>query len=67
MTNPDAFGALKFNLTTSFASTPLQFTGYIADPLHIKLIESNEIDGSGIGFGSTAGLAIGQGAATGYV
>ena len=64
VTNPDAFGALKFNLTTSFASTPLQFTGYIADPLHIKLIESDN-NGSGIGFGSTAGLAIGQGAATG--
>ncbi len=64
LTNPDSFGALKFNLTASFTSTPIQFTGYLVDAQHIKLIES-DISGSGTGFGSTAGVAIGQGAATG--
>ncbi len=61
--SPDAFGSLKFNLVTDFASS-IQFTGYIVDSTHIKLIES-DIDGTGAGFGATAGLAIGQGAATG--
>jgi len=64
LTNPDPFGGLKFNLTTAFAPTPIQFTGYIVDAQHIKLIESDN-NGSGTGFGSTAGIAIGQGAATG--
>jgi len=64
VTDPDSFGSLKFNLTTAFAPAPLQFTGYIVDAVHIKLIESDN-NGSGTGFGSTAGVAIGQGAATG--
>ena len=64
VTDPDSFGSLTFNLTTAFAPTPIQFTGYIVDDLHIKLIESDN-NGSGTGFGSTAGVAIGQGAATG--
>jgi hypothetical protein len=64
VTNPDTFGSLKFNLTTPFAPTPIQFTGYMVDALHIKFIESDN-NGTGTGFGSTAGLAIGQGAATG--
>jgi hypothetical protein len=64
LTTPDSFGSLKLNLTTSFAQTPLQFTGYIVDGTHIKLIESDN-DGTGTGFGSTAGVAIGQGANTG--
>jgi len=64
LTNPDAFGSLKLNLTAAFAPTPIQFTGYIVDGQHIKLIES-DMNGSGTGFGSTAGLATGQGAATG--
>jgi hypothetical protein len=62
--DPDSFGSLKFNLTTDFAPTPIQFTGYIVDATHIKLIESDN-DGTGSGFGSTAGVAIGQGTATG--
>ena len=63
VTDPDSFGSLKFNLTTAFAPTPIQFTGYMVDALHIELIESDN-NGTGTGFGSTAGLAIGQGAAT---
>ncbi len=63
LTKPDALGSLKFNLTTGFAPA-LQFTGYIVDATHIKLIESDNA-GSGVGFGTTAGVAIGQGAATG--
>lgn len=63
LTNPDSFGSVKFNLTTGFA-TSLQFTGYIVDAAHIKLIESDN-QGPGTGFGCTAGIAIGQGAATG--
>jgi hypothetical protein len=62
LTTPDSFGALKFNLS-GFASS-LQFTGYIVDTMHIKLIESDN-RGSGTGFGTTAGVAISQGAATG--
>jgi hypothetical protein len=64
LTGPDAFGSLKLNLTAAFTPAPIQFTGYIVDGQHIKLIES-DVNGSGTGFGSTAGLATGQGAATG--
>jgi hypothetical protein len=63
-TDPDAFGSLKFNLTTDFAGIPIQFTGYIVDALHIKLIESDN-NPSGSGFGSTSGIAISQGIETG--
>jgi hypothetical protein len=63
LTKPDSFGSLKFNLTTGFAPS-LQFTGYIVDGTHIKLIESDNA-GAGIGFGTTAGIAIGQGTARG--
>ncbi len=63
VSDPDSFGAVKFDLTTDFASSPIEFTGYIVDAVHIKLVESD--NGSGTGFGSTGGLAIGQGAATG--
>jgi hypothetical protein len=64
VTTPDSFGSLKFNLTAAFSPSPIQFTGYIVDAQHIKLIESDN-QGSGIGAGSTSGIAIGQGAATG--
>ena len=66
VTQPDALGSVKFNLTAAFAAKPIQFTGYIVDGQHMKLIES-DIDGTGAGFGSTAGVAIGQGAATGIL
>jgi len=62
--DPDSFGSFKLNVITDFASSPIQFTGYIVDSTHMKLIES-DIDGTGAGFGATAGVAIGQGAATG--
>jgi hypothetical protein len=60
----DPYGAITFNLTASFATNPFQFTGYIVDATHINLIESDN-NGSGAGVGSTAGLAIAQGSATG--
>ena len=64
LTTPDSFGSLKFNLTTAFSASPVQFTAYIVDTSHIKFIES-DITGSGVGVGATAGIAIGQGTATG--
>lgn len=64
VTTPDAFGAVKFNLTASFSLNPIQLTGYIVDGQHVKLIES-DMDGSGAGVGSTSGIALGQGSATG--
>jgi hypothetical protein len=63
-TAPDSLGAIKFTLTTDFAATPLKFTGYIVDSSHIKLIESDN-NGSPSSFGSSAGVAISQGSATG--
>lgn len=62
LTSPDSLGSLKFNLTAGFAPS-LQFTGYIVDAAHIKLIESD--NGSGTGFGTTAGVAVSQGTARG--
>ena len=56
-------GAVKFNLAAGFTSLPVQFTGYIVDATHIKLIECDNTTGTG--FGSTSGVAIGQGSATG--
>jgi hypothetical protein len=64
LTIPDLLGSLKFNLTASFTSIPIQFTGYVVDAQHIKLIES-DYKGAGVGFGATSGMAIGQGAVTG--
>jgi len=67
LTPPDSFGQLTINLTGGFTPknppAKIQFTGYIVDNAHIKLIESD--NSSGTGFGSTAGLAVGQGDATG--
>jgi hypothetical protein len=54
-------------LTADFGSSnkpiPIQFTGYIVDGSHIKLMETDS--SAGAGFGLTAGLAIGQGTAAG--
>jgi len=64
VSSPDAFGAITLTLIAAFAPAPIQFKGYVVDATHMKLIESDN-SGSGTGVGSTAGLAIGQGAATG--
>jgi hypothetical protein len=66
VSNPDAFGAVTLNLSvpTFPSTTAYQFTGYIVDSIHIKLIENDNPLGAG-GLGSTGGVAIGQGAATG--
>jgi hypothetical protein len=64
VSTPDAFGSVTFNLTAGFASTPIQFKGYIVDATHIKLIETDNT-GAGAGFGSTAGIAIAQSSSTG--
>jgi len=65
LSNPDSFGAVTLNLTVpGFPSaTTFQFTGYIVDATHIKLIESDNV--GGLGSASTGGVAIGQGSATG--
>jgi hypothetical protein len=58
---PDPYGAVTISLNIPlFSSGFYTLTGYIVDATHIKLIES---DTGGIG--STIGLAIGQGSATG--
>jgi hypothetical protein len=64
VTAPDAFGSLQFTLNAAFNPTPLVFTGYVVDATHIKLIESDN-DGSATAYGSTSGIAISQGTATG--
>jgi hypothetical protein len=64
VTKPDSFGSVILNLTADFAPTPIRFTGYIVDSLHLQLIES-DIDGSGGGIGATAGPAVAQGVSTG--
>jgi hypothetical protein len=60
-----ALGAVTFNLNVNFPALPaqIQFTGYQVDGTHIKLIESDNL--AGLGYASTAGLAISQGSATG--
>jgi hypothetical protein len=66
VSDPDSFGKITFKLAAQFPglpSGPLTFTGYIVDATHIKLIESDNTVGQG--FGSTAGVAIAQGSATG--
>ncbi len=66
VSNPDSFGAVTLNLNvpTFPTATTFQFTGYIVDATHIKLIESDNVGGA-FGSGSTGGIAIGQGSATG--
>ncbi|HEY7095856.1 MAG TPA: hypothetical protein VH437_03980 [Terriglobales bacterium] len=62
VSDPDAFGAVTITLSTYFAPS-FQFTGFIVDSTHIRLIE-NELS-LGTPFGYTAGLAISQGSAAG--
>ena len=65
LSTPDLLGAVTLNLTIPGLPTAssYQFTGYIVDTTHIKLIETDNNTGSGSG--STGGVAIGQGSATG--
>lgn len=67
----DSFGATAINLQVSNGNTgfgaTIQFTAYIVDATHMKLIETDTDPNSGTGavYGVSAGIAIGQGAATG--
>ena len=63
VSSADTFGMIKFTLSVSFLSSPMELTGYIVDGSHIRLVESDNTSGAGVG--ATAGLAISQGAATG--
>jgi len=65
LSTPDSFGAVTLMLTIPGfpTATTFQFTGYVVDTADIKLIESDNSTGSGSG--STGGVAIGQGSATG--
>ena len=65
---PGSLGTVTITLTGSscFGTTfpaSIQFTGYIVDASHVRLIESDDTNGTG-GF-LTAGIAINQGAAAG--
>ena len=66
VSNADSYGAVTLNLNvpTFPSTTAFQFAGYLVDDAHIKLIENDNTPGFG-GIGSTAGLAIAQGTATG--
>ena len=64
ISDPDSLGIVTLNLTVpGFLTTDFQFTGYIVDDTHIRLIESDNPDGAGAG--ATAGLAVAQGSVTG--
>jgi hypothetical protein len=69
LTTPDQLGAVTLNLMVPFGagnkSIPVQFTGYIVDSSHIRLIETDTAAGNPTPFGATGGVAIGQGTATG--
>jgi hypothetical protein len=58
----DPYNAVQLNLTTCFASTPLQFMGYIVNATHISLIETDVSGNTGF---STSGVAISQGSSAG--
>jgi hypothetical protein len=69
LTPPDPFGAITLNLTAPFgtANKPIavQLMGFIVDSSHIQLIETDDSTSGTVPFGLTAGVAIGQGTATG--
>jgi hypothetical protein len=64
VSDPDSFGAVTLTLNVGFETSPIQFTGYIVDATHMKIIESDNTIG-GTDVGSTGGVAIAQGGATG--
>lgn len=61
---PDSFGQVVLNLTAGFGfhqnPVSLQLTGYIVDPSHIRLIESDYTASNANPFGLTGGIAIAQ-------
>jgi hypothetical protein len=68
VSQPTSLGIVTITLTgaTCFGETPpasIQFTGYIVDATHIRLIESDDVNGTA-GF-LTAGIAVNQGSAAG--
>ena len=68
VSQPAAMGIVTITLTgaSCFGLTPpgsIQFTGYIVDATHIRLIETDDLDGNS-GF-LTAGIAVSQGIAAG--
>ncbi|MGA9389705.1 MAG: hypothetical protein WBV69_04585 [Candidatus Sulfotelmatobacter sp.] len=68
VSQPTSIGIVTITLTgaTCFGlqhPASIQFTGYIVDATHIRLIESDDLTGSG-GF-LTAGIAVNQGSAAG--
>lgn len=68
VSQPTSLGIVTITLTgaTCFGQTfpaSIQFTGYIVDATHIRLIESDDLNGTA-GF-LTAGIAVNQGSAAG--
>jgi hypothetical protein len=68
VSQPSAMGIVTITMTgaSCFSLSPpgtIQFTGYIVDSTDIRLIESDDVDGSS-GF-LTAGIAVSQGTAAG--
>src|SRR5215813_4599031 len=61
---PDIFGVVRLSLSTCFSANARQFNGYLVDNQHIKLIEIDLDSKTNRGF-ATAGVALGQGSATG--
>lgn len=60
---PDTLGVVNLTLTLnnpSLSTATISMKGYMVDPTHMMLIEEDQG-----GFGSVAGLAIGQGSSTG--
>lgn len=60
--SPNPLGVVIISLSGAPCLGSVQFTGYIVDAAHIKLIESDNNGSSGF---STAGLALSQGSNTG--
>ena len=60
---PDSFGKVTFNLTPGygylFHPVSVQFTGYVVDPSHVRLMES-DFAVNPVPFGLTGGVAIAQ-------
>lgn len=64
VSHPNSLGAVTITLNTCLGPTPIIFAGYIVDASHIRLIETDDLNGTAFTF-MTAGIAVGQGAAAG--